>query len=107
MENEFKVIDSSEYHKDNQSEIKYKFSFYSDYLKKFIFSKYCVILILWLILLKFAMVYEIAKIYIMLSGFALIFTNLGKRAPGTLSAYSVFNKNNEKLLGTFDINSVE
>lgn len=53
------------------------------------------------------MIYEIAKIYIMLSGFVLIFTNLGKRAPGTLSAYSIFNKNNEKILGTFDINSVE
>ena len=43
----------------------------------------------------------------MLSGFILIFANLGQRKPGTLSAYSVFNKNNEKLLGTFDLDSVE
>ena len=62
---------------------------------------------MWLVLLKFAIAYQVAKIYIMLSGFVLIFANLGKRAPGTLSAYSIFNKNNEKILGTFDMNSVE
>ena len=91
MENDIKLIDSSEFHKDNKSEMKYKFNFYSDILKKFLKSKYFYILIFWLILLKLASIYEITKIYIMLSGFILIFTNLGKRKPGTLSAYSVFN----------------
>jgi len=30
----------------------------------------------------------------------LIFTNLGKREPGTMSAYSVFNENCESIAGT-------
>lgn len=36
-----------------------------------------------------------------------IFTNLGERKKGTLSAYSVFNKNFEKLPGTFDSDKVD
>jgi len=33
--------------------------------------------------------------------------NLGKREKGTLSAYSVFNKNNEKLLGEFGSENID
>lgn len=35
-----------------------------------------------------------------------MFTNLGKRQEGTLSAYSVFNDNFERLAGTMDGNSL-
>ena len=41
------------------------------------------------------------KIYFILSCFYFIFTNLGKRKEGELSAYSVFNKGFKKLPGTF------
>lgn len=37
--------------------------------------------------------YEVSTIFFSISGIIFIFSNLGKRAPGTLSAYSVFNKN--------------
>ena len=31
----------------------------------------------------------------------LLFTNLGKRKEGEISAYSMFNDNNEEIAGTF------
>ena len=36
-----------------------------------------------------------------------MFLNLGKRLPGTLSAYSIFNKNHEEILGTFSHQDVD
>ena len=35
-----------------------------------------------------------------------MFTNMGKREKGTLSAYSVFNENFERLQGTMDPNAL-
>ena len=40
----------------------------------------------------------------MLTIICLIFLNLGKRKPGELSAYSVFNPNQERILGTMTVN---
>jgi hypothetical protein len=37
----------------------------------------------------------------------LIFLNLGEREKGSLSAYSVFNKGGERLLGEFAPENVE
>lgn len=45
---------------------------------------------------------EFGLLFLSISGIVFIFTNLGARAPGTLSAYSVFNKNFEKIAGTLD-----
>ena len=50
---------------------------------------------------------EIFRLYLCLSGFVFIFTNLGKREPGTLSAYSVFNPNFEELPGTLTASQFE
>lgn len=41
------------------------------------------------------------KIYFILSCFYFIFSNLGIRKEGEMSAYSVFNKGFKKLPGTF------
>ena len=43
----------------------------------------------------------------MISCILFIFINLGKREKGTLSAYSVFNKDNQKLLGEFGSENVD
>lgn len=43
---------------------------------------------------------EFASLYFILSLFYLIFSNLGTRKAGELSAYSVFNKGFGRLLGT-------
>ena len=40
-----------------------------------------------------------ASLWIIVCGCYLIFTNLGKRAEGEMSAYSVFNKNFQNLMG--------
>lgn len=48
-------------------------------------------------------------IYVIATGFVIIFANLGTREKGSLSAYSVFNKGYKQLLGTFtedDINGM-
>ena len=41
----------------------------------------------------------------MITIIALIFLNLGQRKPGELSAYSVFNPNNERILGSMSNNN--
>ena len=58
--------------------------------------------ILWIIGLYVAAYYSVHTLYFITSGFYLMFTNLGKRKEGELSAYSVFNKNFERLHGTMD-----
>jgi hypothetical protein len=45
--------------------------------------------------------------YLIFSGFALIFMNLGTREEGSLSAYSIFNKGYYSLLGTFKPEDVD
>ena len=48
---------------------------------------------------KISIIYSMQGLYVILTGFALIFTNLGTREKGTLSAYSIFNKGYKKLMG--------
>ncbi|KRW98858.1 hypothetical protein PPERSA_04791 [Pseudocohnilembus persalinus] len=50
---------------------------------------------------------EFGLLFLSISGIIFIFTNLGARAPGTLSAYSVFNKNFEKIAGTLDHTQID
>jgi hypothetical protein len=45
-------------------------------------------------------------VFIILTGFAVIFTGLGTRKPGEASAYSVFN-NFEELPGAFNAAAVD
>ena len=47
--------------------------------------------VLWILGLYAAAYYSFHTLYFIFSGFYFMFTNLGKRKEGTLSAYSVFN----------------
>ena len=62
----------------------------------------CVKLLLWCSLFLFAVHFEVGAVYVLTSGFAFIWLNLGSkgRKDGKLSAYSVFNKNFETIKGT-------
>lgn len=66
-----------------------------------------VMLCLWIMGYRLFISWEFGIVYFMITILVLIFTNLGKRKPWELSAYSVFNPNFEKLPGTLsseDIN---
>lgn len=106
-ENFIELVDSNEFHKDNSSEAKFQIKQIKQKLFVFMRTRYFYYLLLWIILMIISTKLQIAKIFICFSGILLIFCNLGKRAPGTLSAYSIFNKNHEKLLGTFDAQEVD
>lgn len=55
---------------------------------------------LWLVGLRWARTHDVGPIYVLCTGFALIFTNLGgARRKGELSAYSVFNPGARALPG--------
>jgi hypothetical protein len=62
------------------------------------------VLLFWTVWLGFGAVCwwtEFFVVYLVLTGFVLILTNLGSsRKPGELSAYSVFNPGQQRLLGT-------
>jgi len=101
------VVDSNVFHQTTKSEIQYHAK---NILKSFLHfakTKWALYIFLWTILLVISTKYQFAKIFLCVSGICFIFSNLGKRAPGTLSAYSIFNKNNEKILGTFDSAQVD
>lgn len=59
-------------------------------------------IVLWISGLYLSTYYSLHTLYFIFSGFYFMFTNLGKRKEGTLSAYSVFNENFERLHGTMD-----
>lgn len=46
-------------------------------------------------------------LYAIMTGFAIIFFNLGERQKGTMSAYSLFNKGFYTVLGTFSSKDVD
>lgn len=57
---------------------------------------------LWYVLLVQARENGIGEVFMLLTGFFLIFTNLGKREEGSLSGYSVFNPGFRELPGTLN-----
>jgi hypothetical protein len=63
-------------------------------------------IVLWVVGLYASSIYSLHTLYFIFSGFYFMFTNLGKREEGTLSAYSVFNDNFERLAGTMDGNTL-
>ena len=71
-----------------------------DYLS----TKNIIIFILWYSLYRIFLKYNFGAVYFMITIIALIFLNLGQRKPGELSAYSVFNPNQERILGTMSTN---
>jgi len=61
----------------------------------------------WWIGLRRASARDLAPIYVLFTGFALIVTNLGRRRPGEPSAYSVFNEGFRQLPGQFNADDVD
>ena len=55
----------------------------------------------WLALLYGSTLISMEKIFFIVSCLYFIFTHLGKRKDGDLSAYSIFNKGNQKIAGDF------
>ena len=50
---------------------------------------------------------EFGSVFVMLSIVGLMFSQLGERKKGELSAYSVFNKNFENILGTLTAEEID
>ena len=70
----------------------------------FLSTKNIIIFIIWYSLYRLFLKYNFGAVFFMLTIIALIFLNLGKRKPGTLSAYSVFNPNQERIIGSMSSN---
>ena len=68
---------------------------------------YFLYFLLWLIGYLLFLEFGFGIVYLTSSIIGVIFCNLGKREKGTLSAYSVFNPNFERLDGTFTSDDFE
>ena len=76
-------------------------------LPMLISQKMAIITIVWLAIFYLFNFVGFGSLYFMLSIFVAIFSNLGKRLPGELSAYSVFNAKFQKLLGTLTADQID
>lgn len=101
---EIELVDCSEYHKDGKAEAIHKAKRALKFVKETFFHsvlstvKTLIFFISMIVSLKIGII----EIWLIIWGFFIIFDNLGKRQKGTLSAYSVFNKNFEKPIGSFE-----
>ncbi|KAB2064776.1 hypothetical protein ES319_A09G044700v1 [Gossypium barbadense] len=80
-----------------------------DILLMAIFSlslKAWILVILWFILAHVAHKWDLGPLYILGTGFCTIFLNLGRRQPGDVSAYSIFNEDFRELPGTLNADSI-
>ncbi|KAL3817938.1 hypothetical protein ACJIZ3_003843 [Penstemon smallii] len=64
-------------------------------------------IVLWFILAPLAHRSGVGPLYILGTGFAIIFYNLGHRQPGDASAYSIFNENFRELPGTLNADRLD
>ncbi|KAK8481564.1 hypothetical protein V6N13_046967 [Hibiscus sabdariffa] len=65
------------------------------------------LVILWFILAPIAHKWDLGPLYILGTGFCLIFLNLGRRQPGDVSAYSIFNEDFRELPGTLNADAID
>jgi len=65
------------------------------------------IIILWFILAPIAHRWDLGPIFILGTGFSIILLNLGKRQPGDVSAYSIFNEDFRELPGTYNADRID
>mmetsp|Transcript_16167 Transcript_16167/g.48447 ORF Transcript_16167/g.48447 Transcript_16167/m.48447 type:complete len:214 (-) Transcript_16167:760-1401(-) len=63
--------------------------------------------LLWLCLCPVAARFHLGPLYVLGTILALIFTNLGTREPGELSAYSVFNEGMRALPGQLNADAID
>ncbi|CAM8880832.1 unnamed protein product [Rhodiola kirilowii] len=69
--------------------------------------KIWITIIMWFILAPIAHKWDLGPVYILGTGFAIIFLNLGKRQAGDVSAYSIFNEDFRELPGTFNADRLD
>ncbi|OMO93145.1 Ubiquitin [Corchorus olitorius] len=65
------------------------------------------LIILWFILAPVAHKWDVGPLYILGTGFCIIFLNLGRRQPGDVSAYSIFNEDFRELPGTLNADAID
>ncbi|KAF3555731.1 hypothetical protein F2Q69_00011222, partial [Brassica cretica] len=65
------------------------------------------IITLWFILAPIAHRWELGPIFLLGTGFSIILLNLGKRQPGDVSAYSIFNEDFRELPGTYNAERID
>uniref|UniRef100_A0A5B7AIT7 SAYSvFN domain-containing protein n=1 Tax=Davidia involucrata TaxID=16924 RepID=A0A5B7AIT7_DAVIN len=81
-----------------------------DMLLMAIFSlslKVWAVIIIWFILAPVAYRWDLGPLYILGTGFTVIFLNLGKRQHGEISAYSIFNEDFRELPGTLNADRLD
>ncbi|KAL7123644.1 hypothetical protein ACP275_01G118600 [Erythranthe tilingii] len=64
-------------------------------------------IVVWFILAPVANRFDVGPLYIIGTGFLIIFYNLGHRQPGDVSAYSVFNEDFRELPGTLNADRLD
>ncbi|XP_052170567.1 uncharacterized protein LOC127786891 [Diospyros lotus] len=65
------------------------------------------IIVTWFILAPVAHQWGLGPLYILATGFAIIFLNLGQRQHGEMSAYSIFNEDFRELPGTLNADRLD
>lgn len=65
------------------------------------------IIVIWFILAPIAHRFGIGPLYILGTGFGIVFYNLGQRQHGELSAYSIFNEDFRELPGTLNADRID
>lgn len=66
-----------------------------------------VFIVLWFIMAPIAYDWDLGPIYILGTGFLIIFINLGQRQAGDVSAYSIFNEDFRELPGTLNADRLD
>lgn len=66
-------------------------------------SRWFYLIIMGYVGFRYAVYYGVEKPYVIIGVITLILNNLGERKKGEMSAYSVFNKGNYKVLGDMDV----
>ncbi|KAL2924575.1 SAYSvFN domain-containing protein 1 [Bienertia sinuspersici] len=66
-----------------------------------------IFIILWFILAPVAHRWDLGPLFILGTGFFIIFWNLGHRKTGELSAYSIFNEDFRELPGTLNADRLD
>lgn len=101
---EIELVDSSDFHKNKQSELLYFLARFFRGVRDFFFGSPRAALktASFFLTLAAALKVGIIELWLITWGVFLIFDNLGKRQKGTLSAYSIFNPNFEKPIGSFE-----
>ncbi|KAI4371492.1 hypothetical protein MLD38_019720 [Melastoma candidum] len=65
------------------------------------------LIILWFVMAPVAHKWDVGPLYILATGFCIILLNLGRRQPGDLSAYSIFNEGFRELPGTLNADRLD